>query len=654
MADRLLLLYNVVSDQFYPALGNNLYFSSPVGVTEVANAITAPTTTQNFGGTSFQFVSGLAVDASNSANQVVYIGDDPTNGTAAAQGRWFQVGGPAAPAAPNVPTGVTASAGDGQATVSWIAPKGQPITSYTVHNSFASNGIAAPDVIVSAQPGSTVVSTTATITGLTDGVSYQFEVLATNAQGSSAFSTPSNTVTPQAVTVPGAPTGVVASAGNASATVAWTAPANNGGSAISSYTVTAFTGGAAAGIAVTVAGSSTGAVVSGLTNGTAYTFSVHATNAIGNGPESAQSLPVTPAVPAATVPGAPTGVVANAGNASASVAWIAPANNGGSAITSYTVTALVGGAPTAITVTVPGTSTGANVSGLTNGTTYTFTVHATNSVGNSVESAPSAPVTPVAPFSPPDVAVSLSGPASVASGSNAIYTFTVSNLGPTAAPQVALTASFPTTGATLVALSSGACSAVTGRVNCTFPSMAAGTSAAVSVTLNVTAAITVSASVQATDAAGSAFTDPNPANNSASVSTALAVPAPTTNPDVQVTGFAQNGSPAVNTSDSFTFQIRNNQNAVANGVQFSAALPTALGFSSATTSLGTCTVPAPGTRGGTITCYANSLTVGQTMQVVINVTTPVSGSAAVTGSATFNGTDSRPSNNSATVVIGVR
>jgi hypothetical protein len=89
-------------------------------------------------------------------------------------------------------------------------------------------------------------------------------------------------------------------------------------------------------------------------------------------------------------------------------------------------------------------------------------------------------------------------------------------------------------------------------------------------------------------------------------------------------------------------------------VQFTSALPSSLSFSSVSTSLGTCTGPAPGTLGGTVTCYLNTLTVGQAMQVLINVTTPVSGSAAVTGSATFNGTDSKPANNSATVVIGVR
>jgi hypothetical protein len=192
-----------------------------------------------------------------------------------------------------------------------------------------------------------------------------------------------------APTVPGAPTGVSAVAGNASATVSWTAPAN-GGSAITGYTVTASPGGATASTT-----GATSATVTGLTNGTAYTFTVTATNSVGPGPASTPSTPITPTAP--TVPGAPTGVSAVAGNASATVSWTAPAN-GGSAITGYTVTAAPGGA----TASTTGATTVA-VNGLTNGTAYTFTVVATNSVGPGPASAPSTPITPTA--APPSFAV---------------------------------------------------------------------------------------------------------------------------------------------------------------------------------------------------------------------------------------------------------
>ena len=186
------------------------------------------------------------------------------------------------------------------------------------------------------------------------------------------------------ITVPGAPTGVVATAGNASASVAFVAPTNNGGSVITGYTVTSNPGG------VTVSGGSSPINVTGLTNNTAYTFTVVATNSVGNSVASAASTAVTPTA-TITVPGAPTGVVATAGNASASVAFVAPTNNGGSVITGYTVTSNPGG------VTVSGGSSPINVTGLTNNTAYTFTVVATNAVGNSVASAASTAVTPGPP-----------------------------------------------------------------------------------------------------------------------------------------------------------------------------------------------------------------------------------------------------------------
>ena len=105
--------------------------------------------------------------------------------------------------------------------------------------------------------------------------------------------------TSSGATVPGAPTGVSATSGNASATVSWTAP-GNGGSAITSYTVTPYVGSAAQ-TPVTVSGSppATSATVSGLTNGTAYTFRVSATNAVGTGPASSPSNAVTPSPPPA-------------------------------------------------------------------------------------------------------------------------------------------------------------------------------------------------------------------------------------------------------------------------------------------------------------------------------------------------------------------
>ena len=184
-------------------------------------------------------------------------------------------------------------------------------------------------------------------------------------------------------TAPAVPTGVVAQARNASAAVSWTAPANDGGSPITGYTVTAAPGGRTA--ATTGA---TTATVTGLANGTAYTFTVTATNAVGTSPASLASAAVTPSS-STMAPWAPTGVTAIAGNTQAAVSWTAPASDGGSAITGYTVTAAPGGR----TATTTGATT-ATVTGLTNGTAYTFTVTATNAVDTSLASLASNAVIP--------------------------------------------------------------------------------------------------------------------------------------------------------------------------------------------------------------------------------------------------------------------
>lgn len=95
--------------------------------------------------------------------------------------------------------------------------------------------------------------------------------------------------------------------------------------------------------------------------------------------------------PVPTVPDTPAAVTATAGDGQASVSFTAPSSDGGSPVTSYTVTS----SPAGITAT--DAASPVLVTGLTNGTAYTFTVAATNTAGTGISSAPSSAVTPVEP-----------------------------------------------------------------------------------------------------------------------------------------------------------------------------------------------------------------------------------------------------------------
>jgi hypothetical protein len=127
-------------------------------------------------------------------------------------------------------------------------------------------------------------------------------------------------------TAPGAPTGVLAIAGNTSATVSWNAPANNGGSPITGYTVLSSPGG------ISAPALGTSATVIGLTAGVAYTFTVTASNIAGTSAPSTPSASVVPFGP----PGAMTVPTASASASQVTVAWTAPFNNG-AAIDSYAI-----------------------------------------------------------------------------------------------------------------------------------------------------------------------------------------------------------------------------------------------------------------------------------------------------------------------------
>jgi len=209
----------------------------------------------------------------------------------------------------------------------------------------------------------------------------------------------------QVVTVatPAAPVIGTATAGAASATVRWTAPAAAG---ITSYDVVVSSGGSVVRTVTGVSATATSTVVTGLVNGTSYTFQVRAVNPFGVGALSAPSNAVTPVGPAT----APTNVVGAPGNASAVLSWTPPANNGGSVITGYQVSVRIAGAVVR-TDPVTGAVSTATITGLVNGTTYTFLVRAVTAAGLGANSAASNTVRPSAVPSAPVIGTATSGPA---------------------------------------------------------------------------------------------------------------------------------------------------------------------------------------------------------------------------------------------------
>jgi Fibronectin type III domain len=166
---------------------------------------------------------------------------------------------------------------------------------------------------------------------------------------------------------------------------------------VTGYTVTRNPGAATQ----TVTGTSLS--ISGLSNGTSYSFTVSAVNSVGSGPGSTSNS-VTPSAPppTATTPGAPQSVASSAGDAGVSLSWGAPVSHGGSAVTGYRVTVLPGGAVRLVS----GLST--SFTGLSNGTLYTFKVAALNAVGAgpeaSVSATPLGSLPPVPASPPPSLA----------------------------------------------------------------------------------------------------------------------------------------------------------------------------------------------------------------------------------------------------------
>ena len=224
----------------------------------------------------------------------------------------------------------------------------------------------------------TGTSATVPLSGLSQGVEYQVD-----ASLESDFSEGVASAKFTTLDVAGKPTGVTVTKDDKKLTVAWTAPTDTGGTAITGYKVQWKSGNQNFGSSRqhTAGAAATSDDITGLTNGTEYTVRVLATNSVGDGAWSDEKKG-TPS----TVPGKPV-VTPSAGNTVINVSWTI--DTGGSAITGYTLqykdSSVAGWAAADVTEVNPANDqTSYKIENLTNGTAYTVRVQATNANGTGV------------------------------------------------------------------------------------------------------------------------------------------------------------------------------------------------------------------------------------------------------------------------------
>jgi hypothetical protein len=260
-------------------------------------------------------------------------------------------------APPSMPTGVSVAPGDSHASVSWDEPQSMGFSSIAGYTVVANPGGVTTNTAGSARE--------AIVAGLTNGTPYTFTVRAVNAAGPGGAATVAGV---EPMNGPSAPRSVAATPGDTKVRLAWLSPIDDDGSEVLSYRLRAMPGNNE----VQVSAESTSAEFTGLSNGTAYTFTIESISASGIGAPSMPTAPVMVVAP----PGKPTGVMNTpiTMQGTTSVSWTPPTDTGGVPLEAYLVETTDGTSQAEVDAS---TST-VVLEGLEPATAYIFAVSASN------------------------------------------------------------------------------------------------------------------------------------------------------------------------------------------------------------------------------------------------------------------------------------
>lgn len=312
----------------------------------------------------------------------------------AGQGSFSEASPQATPcAAPSAPLNLQGTIGNQQISLSWLPPSnngGAEIIDYVISYSTNQGSTWTPF------SDGTSIFTSATISGLTNRTAYLFRVTAVNSAGEGTPAL-SQALTP--ASPPLAPLSVQPTLGDGKISLKWTAPSDNGGSAVIDYVIEYARNASVAGTVFNdLLSEKTQATVTGLTNGTIYYFRVAAKNASGTGPFSTYSAPIAPA----GLPGAPTNLNVRPLRNAVDLSWNKPSQTGGATITDHVIEYSSDDGRTWKTFYhFNPASTSIRVGSLTNNVNYRFRVASVNIAGKGAFSQVSSLVYPgLAPLAP--------------------------------------------------------------------------------------------------------------------------------------------------------------------------------------------------------------------------------------------------------------